>query len=58
MVREIKANGKTLYVCEACGFAYEQQEWAQKCQKWCEEHHSCNLDITKHAVPLADDDSG
>jgi rubrerythrin len=50
MVKKTKRNGQTLYICEQCGFAYEQKEWAEKCQKWCEEHHSCNLEIAQHAV--------
>ncbi len=52
MVKEIKKNGKTLYICEECGFAYEQKEWAEKCQAWCQEHHTCNLEIMEHAIPL------
>ena len=52
MVKELPRDNKTFYTCEACGFAYEQKEWAQKCQEWCEEHNSCNLEITQHAVPL------
>ena len=55
MVKEMEVNKRALYVCEACGFAYEQKEWAQKCQEWCEEHNSCNLDIIKHGVPLEAD---
>ncbi len=55
MVTELRRNNKTLYLCDACGFAYEEKELAQKCQRWCEEHNSCNLDITKHAVPLETD---
>lgn len=51
MVREMRKNGKILYVCEECGFAYEQKEWAEKCQQWCKQHQSCNLEITQHAVP-------
>ena len=52
MVKEIKKNEKTLYICEECGFAYDHKEWAQKCQQWCKQHQSCNLEITQHAVPL------
>jgi len=32
MVKEIKKDGKTLYVCEQCGFAYEDKEWVEKCR--------------------------
>lgn len=51
MVKEIKKDGKTHHVCEECGFAYEQKEWAEKCQQWCKENQSCNLEITQHALP-------
>ncbi len=52
VVNEVKKNSKVLYVCEECGFAYEQEEWAEKCQAWCSEHQSCNLEITGHGAPL------
>ncbi len=52
MVTVLQKEGKTYYICDACGFAYEEKEWAEKCQKWCEEHHSCNLEIAEHSVPL------
>jgi len=52
MVKEIKKNDKTLYICEECGFAYEQKEWAEKCQQWCQQYQSCNLEITQHGAPL------
>ncbi|MFC1988798.1 hypothetical protein ACFLVJ_03085 [Chloroflexota bacterium] len=52
MVKEVGQNGKTLYICEECGMAYKEKAWAQKCEEWCHEHHSCNLEIIVHAVPL------
>lgn len=52
VVKEITKDGKTLYQCEECGFVYEQKEWAEKCQDWDEKHHTCNLEIIEHAVPL------
>ena len=52
MVKELRKDDSKLYVCEACGFAYKEKELAEKCQQWCEEHNSCNLEITKYAVPL------
>lgn len=36
------------YTCKECGFIYESKEWAQKCEDWCKEKQSCNLDIIKH----------
>jgi len=52
MVEEIKKEDKTYYACPICKFKYEEKVWAEKCQNWCKEHHSCNIEITKHAVQL------
>lgn len=41
---------KEYYQCSECGMQYEDKEWAEKCEAWCKEHHSCNLEIIKHAV--------
>ena len=38
------------YKCSECGLSYKEKEWAEKCQKWCSEHNSCNLEIIKHAI--------
>ncbi|MDO8601182.1 MAG: hypothetical protein Q7R46_00710 [bacterium] len=50
MVREIKKEDKTLYQCQECGFEYKEKEWAEKCEAWCKNTKSCNLEIIKHAV--------
>lgn len=39
-----------LYLCEECNLLYREEELAQKCEDWCRETKSCNLEITKHAV--------
>lgn len=47
---EIRSEEK-YYTCPVCGLAYEDEEWAKKCEAWCSEHDgSCNLDIIQHAV--------
>jgi len=46
MVKKDKKRHK----CEECGLEYEAREWAEKCQAWCIEHKSCNLEIIKHAI--------
>lgn len=51
------STGKELYQCEECGFHYKDdstslitgREWAEKCEVWCREHKSCDLEITAHA---------
>ena len=49
MVKVIKQNDKELYQCEECGFHYADKEWVEKCEAWCREHKSCNIEITAHA---------
>ncbi len=29
---------------------YRDQETAKKCEAWCKEHQSCNLEITRESV--------
>lgn len=41
--------GKT-YVCAECEYEYKEKDWALKCQKWCAEHKSCNIEIIKHGI--------
>ena len=50
MVKKVIEEYKQLCQCEECGMQYEDREWAEKCQAWCKEHRSCNIEITKHAV--------
>ena len=53
MAKEIRKNGKLYYLCEVCGIAYEQKEWADRCQEWCESHGgSCNIEIIQHSMQL------
>ena len=50
MVRIIKQNEKELYQWEECGFHYENKKQAEKCQVWCKENHSCDIEITASAI--------
>ena len=43
-------HNEQLYTCPECGFHYTDKEWADKCEAWCKERHSCNLEITSHAI--------
>jgi len=50
MVTIIQKENKKLYKCLECNLFYEEKKWAEKCEKWCRENQSCNLDIISHAV--------
>lgn len=49
MIRVVERGDKELHQCEECGFHYADKELAEKCEVWCREHKSCNLEITTHA---------
>ena len=38
------------YKCPECGMRYTDKVWAEKCEAWCKEHHTCNIEIIQHAV--------
>lgn len=50
MVKVVQKKNGEYYKCEECGLFYADDETAKKCQAWCAEHKSCNLDIIKHAI--------
>lgn len=58
MTKIIIQGNRELYQCEECGLKYADdstssitgKEWAEKCEAWCKEHKSCNLEIIEHAV--------
>jgi len=50
MVKEIKKNQTIYFECEECSLLYKEKAWAIKCQKWCSQNKSCNLDIIKRAI--------
>lgn len=52
MVKEADKNGQKLFQCEECGLKYAKKETAEKCEAWCREHKSCNLEIIKEAVEV------
>ncbi|MBI2515123.1 hypothetical protein HYV91_03015 [Candidatus Wolfebacteria bacterium] len=49
MVNAIRKDEKILYQCEECKLRYKERETALKCETWCREHKSCNLEIIKYA---------
>jgi hypothetical protein len=38
------------FQCENCLLWYEEKDWADRCETWCNEHDSCNLQITLHST--------
>ena len=42
-------KNKKLFQCPECGFHYIDKAMAEKCEAWCREHKSCNLEITARA---------
>ncbi|MBI2650871.1 hypothetical protein HYX01_00160 [Candidatus Woesearchaeota archaeon] len=50
MVATITKQRVKFFQCEECLFYYNDKKMAEKCEKWCKEKHSCNMEITKHAV--------
>lgn len=52
MVKAITKNNKKYFICEECNFAYLDKKTANECEQWCRTHHSCSLEITKHAIEI------
>lgn len=48
-MEEKTKNNKDLHRCKECGLHYKGKELAEKCENWCREHKTCNLEITKQA---------
>lgn len=50
METKSKKENIRLYECPECHLHYKEKEWMDKCEVWCNERHSCNLEITAHAI--------
>jgi len=50
MTKDKKQHSVKIYQCGECGLSYEDKEISEKCQAWCKEHKSCNLEIIKHSI--------
>ncbi len=53
----MEQTNQKLHACSECHLKYKDKKWAEKCELWCREHHSCNLEITAHAEKPENDDS-
>ena len=52
MTKEIRKANKAYYQCENCKFFYKEKSWAEKCEKWCDEKGSCNVEVVRYAVKI------
>jgi hypothetical protein len=52
MVKRIEKENISFYLCEECGLAYKEKVWAEKCEKFCSEHHACSVEISSHAIQV------
>ncbi|HZX12740.1 MAG TPA: hypothetical protein VFE88_04775 [Candidatus Nanoarchaeia archaeon] len=50
MVKKETQNNNTLYLCESCGFGYEKEKTAKKCENYCKTHNACSLEIITKAI--------
>ncbi len=48
----IEKENKNYYQCQECGHIYETEELVNKCEEWCKEHRSFNLEIVKESVNI------
>lgn len=52
-LKAIGSTNKKQYKCPECGLYYTDKITAKKCEAWCKEYKSCNLEITKLSVEVA-----
>lgn len=43
-----------LFICIECGLHYRVRETAEKCEAWCRETRSCNVEIAQQSVEYID----
>lgn len=50
MVEETTLDGRTVWACEVCWLAFEEEDLAARCEDHCLSHDSCSLEIGRQAV--------
>jgi hypothetical protein len=43
-------SNKKIFQCEICGLKYPNKKLAKKCEAWCRNYNSCNLEIIKYSI--------
>jgi len=54
----MNAREEILHRCPVCELHYKNEETARRCEAWCREHKSCNLEIIADAVENTGDAPG
>jgi len=54
LTKEKIVHGRTLFLCDVCGFGYLDVETARKCENWCRKTGTCSIEITEKAVYFPD----
>lgn len=47
-----KHEANNVYQCPECGLHYQDQAVAKKCEAWCGQYQSCNLEITQLSLEV------
>ncbi len=55
MVMKHFQSGRRLYLCEECGFGYDDHTLAAACEQYCSTHQSCSMEITRRAALRPED---
>jgi len=50
MVLEVEYKEVDHHYCEDCELVYESRDWAERCEAWCRENDTCNIEITRHSI--------
>ena len=50
MVVKEKFEGQESFRCEECGFHFEEEDTAERCENYCRKKGMCNSEITKKAL--------
>ena len=50
MVEVVRLREDTVYLCELCGFGYDDLIMAEKCEQYCDIHGNYSHKITAQAI--------
>lgn len=50
LMYNICMSDKKIYECPACGLHYYDEEIVNKCEAWCTQNKSCNLEFIEHSL--------